>query len=71
LHKPTAEDRVVPYLRILFIVVMSYIVVLVGSATVADTTVPLAERDRFWMVLFALVAAATGLAARLFRRNDK
>jgi hypothetical protein len=60
-----------PYLRILFIMVMSYIVVLVGSAAVADTTVPFADRDRFWLVLFALMAVGTVLAARLFRRNDK
>ena len=59
------------YLRVLFIMVMSYIVVLLGSAAVADATVPLQERDGFWLLLFALMVVATVLAARLFSRNGK
>lgn len=60
-----------PYLRILFIMVLSYIVVLLGAAAVADATVPLEQRDGFWLVLFALMVVATVLAARLFSRNGK
>ena len=71
LCKRAAGDDMRPYLRILFIMVMSYIVVLLGSAAVADATVPLAERDRFWLLLFVLMVVATVLAARLFRRDHR
>ena len=50
---------------------LSYIVVLLGSAAVADATVPLQDRDGFWLVLFALMVVATVLAARLFSGNRK
>ena len=56
-----------PYLRILFIMVMSFIVVLIGTMAVTQADVPLAEQDGIWLLLFALLVVATVLAARLLR----
>ena len=60
-----------PYLRVLFIMVMSFIVVMLGSVAVVDAAVPIVERDGFWLLLFVLMVIATILAARLFGRNDR
>ena len=49
--------------------VLSYIVVLVGTVAVVDTQVPLARNDGLWLLIFALLAVATVLAARLFHNN--
>jgi hypothetical protein len=57
-----------PYLRILFIMVMSFIVVILGTMAVVEASVPLVEQDAIWLLLFALMVIATILAARLFRR---
>jgi uncharacterized Tic20 family protein len=56
-----------PYLRVLFIMIMSFIVVLVGTMAVVETEVPLEEQNGVWLLLFALMTVATVLAARLFR----
>ena len=56
-----------PYLRVLFIMVMSFIVVLLGTMAMVETEVPLQEQNGVWLLLFALMTAATVLAARLFR----
>jgi hypothetical protein len=56
-----------PYLRVLFIMIMSFIVVLVGTMAVVETEIPLEEQDGVWLLLFALMTVATVLAARLFR----
>jgi hypothetical protein len=57
------------YLRVLLVMVLSYIVVLVGTVAVVDTQVPLARNDGLWLLIFALLTVATVLAARLFRNN--
>ena len=56
-----------PYLRVLFIMVMSFIVVLLGTMAVVETEVPLQEQNGVLLLRFALMTAATVLAARLFR----
>jgi nitric oxide reductase large subunit len=56
-----------PYLRVLFIMVMSFIVVLMGTMAVVETEVPLEDQNGVWLLLFALMTVATVLAARLFR----
>ncbi|MEK9659628.1 MAG: hypothetical protein VW450_06775 [Chloroflexota bacterium] len=57
------------YLRVLLVMVLSYIVVLVGTMAVVDTQVPLARNYGPWLLIFALMAIDTVLAARLFRNN--
>ena len=56
-----------PYPCVLFIMAMSFIVVLLGTMAVVETEVPLQEQNGAWLLLFALMTAATVLAARLFR----
>ncbi len=60
-------SRMRPYLRILFIMVMSFIVVIIGAVAVVDAETPLAEKDGIFLLLFALMVVATVLAARLLR----
>jgi hypothetical protein len=57
-----------PYLRILLIIVMSFIIVILGTMAVAEAAVPLVEQDAIWLLLFALMVIATILAARLIGR---
>lgn len=57
------------YLRVLLVMVLSYFVVLVGTMAVVDTQVPLARNYGPWLLIFALMAIDTVLAARLFRNN--
>ncbi len=61
------RSRMRPYLRILFIMVMSFIVVIIGTVAVVDAETPLAEKDGIFLLLFALMVVATVLAARLLR----
>jgi quinol-cytochrome oxidoreductase complex cytochrome b subunit len=56
-----------PSLRALFIMAMSFVVVLLGTMAVVGMKVPLQEQNGIWLLLFALMTAATVLAARLFR----
>jgi hypothetical protein len=66
--RDTVIHAMKPYLRILFIMVMSFIVVILGTVAVAEASVPLVEQDAIWLLLFALMVVATILAARLFGR---
>ena len=56
-----------PYLRVLFIMLLSFIVVLIGTVAVVDAEQSLADNDGLWLMVFALMAMATIIAARLFR----
>ncbi len=56
-----------PYLRILFIMVMSFIVVIIGTVAVVDAETPLAEKDGIVLLIFEMMFVATVLAARLLR----
>ena len=62
-------SRMRPYLRILFIMVMSFIVVIIGTLAVVDAETPLAEKDGMFLLLFALMVVAAVLAARLMRNK--
>lgn len=64
----TVMGAMQPYLRILFIMVMSFIVVILGTMAVVEASVPLVEQDAIWLLLFALMVVATIIAARLFKR---
>ncbi len=57
------------YLRVFFIMTLSFLVVLVGTIAIADTEVPVAERNGAWLLVFVLLVIATVLAAMLFRRR--
>ncbi len=57
------------YLRVFFIMILSFLVVLVGTIAIADTEVPVAERNGAWLLVFVLLVIATVLAAMLFRRR--
>jgi len=48
--------------------VMSFIIVILGTMAVAEEAVPLVEQDAIWLLLFALMVMATILAARLIGR---
>ena len=54
-----------PYLRILFIMVLSFIVVIVGTVAVVDADQPLAKNDGLWLLVFALAVVVTALAGIL------
>ena len=56
-----------PSLRVLFIMAMSFVIVLLGTMAVVGMKVPLQAQNGVWLLLFALMTAATVLAARLFR----
>jgi ABC-type uncharacterized transport system permease subunit len=45
--------------------VMSFIVVIVGTVAVVDADQPLAKNDGLWLVVFALAVIATALAGIL------
>lgn len=60
-------SRMRPYLRILFIMVMSFIVMIIGTLAVVDAETPLEEKDGMFLLLFAFMVVATILAARLMR----
>ncbi len=57
------------YLRVFFIMTLSFLVVLVGTIAIADTEVPVAERNGAWLLVFVLLVIATVLAAMLYRRR--
>ncbi len=57
------------YLRVFFIMVLSFLVVLVGTIAIADTEVPVAERNGAWLLVFVVLVIATVLVAMLFRRR--
>ena len=56
-----------PYLRVLFVMVLSFVVVMVGTLAVVDAEHPVAQNDGLWLMVFVLLVVATVLAARLFR----
>jgi hypothetical protein len=47
--------------------VLSFIVVMVGTVAIIDVERPLAQNDGLWLMVFVLLVVATVLAARLFR----
>ena len=57
------------YLRVFFIMTLSFLVVLVGTIAIADTEVPVAERNGAWLLVFVVLVIATVLAAMLYRRR--
>lgn len=60
-------SRMRSYLRILFIMMMSSMVLIIGMLGVVDTETPLAEKNGALLLLFALMAVTTVLAARFMR----
>ena len=57
------------YLRVLLILVISFVVVLVGTVAVVDVERDLAKNDGLWLSVFVVLVVATIAAARIFREE--
>jgi hypothetical protein len=53
------------YLRVLFIMILT--VVVIGTVAVVDAEESVAKNEGLWLMVFTLLVLATVVAARLFR----
>ena len=55
------------YLCVLFIMILSFTVVMIGTVDVVDAEESVAKNEGLWLMVFTLLVLATVVAARLFR----
>ncbi len=60
----------VRYLRVLLILVLSFLIVLIGTVAVVDVERNLAKNDGLWLAVFMVLVVATVAAARAFRERE-